>query len=89
MATAGYSGTPLIQKLGIKPAMKILVLHAPENYFQLLQSDISKQFAVSNENPDFIHLFFCKNEYDIQDRNEKDIANMQEENFSNYLGILV
>ena len=57
MATAGYSGTPLIQKLGIKPAMKILVLHSPENYFQLLQSDISKQFVASNENPDFIHLF--------------------------------
>ncbi|MEP7256479.1 MAG: hypothetical protein ABI666_11940 [Ferruginibacter sp.] len=57
MAFAGYSGTPLMQKLGIKPGMKVLVLHAPENYFQLLLSDISKQYVASNETPDFIHLF--------------------------------
>lgn len=29
MATAGYSGTPLAQKLGIKPGMRIALLHAP------------------------------------------------------------
>jgi hypothetical protein len=61
MTTAGYSGTPLIQKLGIKPDMKVLVLHAPEHYFQLLQSDLSKQFAFSNEIPDLIHLFAKNN----------------------------
>ena len=57
MPVAGYSGTPLIQKLGIKPGMKVFVLHAPENYFQLLQSDISDQFTASNKIPDLIHLF--------------------------------
>lgn len=57
MATAGYSGTPLLQKLGIKSGMKVLVLHAPKNYFQLLQSDISRQYVSSTETPDFIHLF--------------------------------
>lgn len=57
MVLAGYSGTPLIQKLGIKPGMKVLVLYAPQNYFQLLLSDISGQYTVSNEIPDFIHLF--------------------------------
>jgi hypothetical protein len=61
MATAGYSGTPLIQKLGIKPGMKILLLHAPENYFQLLQSDISGQCVTSGETPDLIHLFAKNN----------------------------
>jgi hypothetical protein len=29
MATAGYSGTPLVQKLGIKPEMKILLVGRP------------------------------------------------------------
>ncbi len=57
MADAGYSGTPLIRKLGIKPGMKILVIHVPENYFQLLDTDISKQYAAKNEMPDLIHLF--------------------------------
>ena len=33
MATAGYSGTPLIQKLGIKPAMKILDFILPKIIF--------------------------------------------------------
>lgn len=57
MATSGYSGTPLIQKLGIKPGMKVLVINPPQNYFQLLQSDISRQYVSPNEIPDFIHLF--------------------------------
>ena len=37
--------------------MKILTLNQPQNYFQLLQSDISKQYVSPNETPDFIHLF--------------------------------
>lgn len=61
MTTAGYSGTPLLQKLGIKPGMRILTLNAPSNYFQLLQSDISGQYVSPNEIPDFIHLFAATN----------------------------
>jgi hypothetical protein len=33
---AGYSGTPLFQKLGIKSGMRITVHGAPENYWELL-----------------------------------------------------
>src|SRR4029453_5363710 len=33
---AGYSGTPLAQKLGIKPAMTVTVINEPNNYRQLL-----------------------------------------------------
>ena len=61
MPTAGYSGTALIKKLGIKPDMKILVLNPPENYFALLESDISGQYAEANEIPDLIHLFAKNN----------------------------
>jgi hypothetical protein len=57
MALAGYSGTPLIKKLGIKPGAKILLLNAPENYFNLLQEDISPQLIATKQTPDFIHLF--------------------------------
>ncbi|MBS1599250.1 MAG: DUF3052 domain-containing protein [Bacteroidetes bacterium] len=54
---AGYSGTPLIKKLGLKETMKVLLIAAPEDYFDLLESDISSQFLKKNETPDFIHLF--------------------------------
>ncbi len=57
MADAGYSGTALLKKLGIKPEMKILVIREPENYFQLLDTDISKQQVEKNEMPDLVHLF--------------------------------
>lgn len=35
-AQAGYSGTPLPQKLGLKPGMRVLALDAPSNLDQLL-----------------------------------------------------
>jgi hypothetical protein len=57
MALAGYSGTPLIKKLGIKPEMKVLLLNAPDNYFTLLDSDVSKQIIAVKQTPDFIHFF--------------------------------
>ena len=57
MAIAGYSGTPLLKKLGIKPEMKILVIKKPDNYYKLLEADISDQYIKKNETPDLIHLF--------------------------------
>ena len=36
MSTAGYSGTPLPKKLGIKPASTVAVLDAPDGFFRLL-----------------------------------------------------
>jgi hypothetical protein len=35
-APAGYSGTPLPQKLGLKPAMRVIALDAPANLDALL-----------------------------------------------------
>jgi hypothetical protein len=32
VATAGYSGTPLVKKLGVKAGMKIAVLDAPDDF---------------------------------------------------------
>ena len=35
-ASAGYSGTPLVKKLGIKPATTIAILHAPDDFDETL-----------------------------------------------------
>jgi hypothetical protein len=57
MATAGYSGTPLLKKLGIKDSMKVQLINAPDNYFQLLETDISQQIVKGKNSPDLVHLF--------------------------------
>jgi len=61
MAIAGYSGTPLLKKLGIKPGIRILLIHEPPDYFKLLETDISDQLCTKNETPDLVHLFVVKN----------------------------
>ena len=64
---AGYSGTPLLKKLGIKSGYSVLFINEPDNYAQILgtfpegvqivQSDC-KEFI------DFIHVF-CKTEEEL------------------------
>jgi len=57
MATVGYSGTPLLKKLGIKPEMKVLIVNKPDDYYKLLEANINDQSCKKNEKPDLIHLF--------------------------------
>lgn len=57
MATAGYSGTPLLKKLGIKESMKVQLVQAPDDYLQILQQDIRHQLTNGNPAPDLVHLF--------------------------------
>jgi hypothetical protein len=57
MPEVGYSGTSLIKKLGIKPDMKILVMHQPGAYFKWLGADLAEQFVTAKEILGFIHLF--------------------------------
>lgn len=57
MAEFGYSGTHLLKKLGIKPEMKILIIHQPDNYFKWVGAELSQQIAAANVVPGFIHLF--------------------------------
>ena len=61
MATAGYSGTPLIKKLGIKPESIVLLINKPAYYFDLLETEITDQLAKKNDEPDLIHLFVKNN----------------------------
>jgi hypothetical protein len=56
---AGYSGTPLVKKLGIKSGSAIHVVQPPADYFDLLHplpEDLSIKSKLSGE-LDFIHLF--------------------------------
>ena len=57
----GYSGTPLQQKLGIKPEMKILLINQPKDYFKLIGADVNDQVITKNEVPDLVHLFVENN----------------------------
>ncbi len=59
-AGAGYSGTPLAKKLGIKPGVKVVALRAPEGYRQLLEPLPEGVRIVSRLPPQpamFIHFF--------------------------------
>jgi hypothetical protein len=59
MMTAGYSGTPLAKKLGIKEDMTVVTVNAPDNYSQLL--DPLPEGVVVSDKPqketDILHLF--------------------------------
>lgn len=64
---AGYSKTPLVQKLGIKPGNNILALKAPSHYAELLGElppDVSVMDEKSEGDLPFIHLF-AKNSKDL------------------------
>ena len=56
---AGYSGTPLAQKLGIKPDGTIAVINAPGNYRKLLgRVGGTVEFSdTATNDAAFIHLF--------------------------------
>ena len=58
---AGYSGTPLLKKLGIKEEIKVQLIGEPNNYYELLEKNISSQLCKKNETPDLIHLFVKTN----------------------------
>jgi len=60
MAT-GYSGTPLIKKLGISETTRVLLVNAPRDYFDLLEADISSRLLKKKEIPDLVHLFVKSN----------------------------
>ena len=64
MAAAGYSGTPLLKKLGIGPGTKLFLVNAPDNYYQLLEAEVSGQLSAK---PDLVHLFVKNNkEFEIE-----------------------
>jgi hypothetical protein len=64
---AGYSGTPLLKKLGIKPGYKIFFVNEPGHYLNMLGDFPEGVQLVSQTRPDlvdFIHVF-CKTEEEL------------------------
>ena len=56
---AGYSGTPLVRKLGLKPGMACAVLNPPDGYWDLLE-DLPDGLTFPDppgEELDFVHVF--------------------------------
>lgn len=76
----GYSGTPLVKKLGIKENFKVRLIHAPDHYFEMLgELPVGVKFLKRKSTEvDFIHLFakdiktFEKSFFKIKDEIKKD-----------------
>jgi hypothetical protein len=74
MKDAGYSGTPLIKKLGLDSDKKLCLINEPKNYFGLLGENIQSQLINKNELPDLIHLFVTsKKEFETEMKKLKPI----------------
>ena len=59
--TAGYSGTPLVKKLGIKRGNRLALLHAPAHYIALLGElppDVAIDFKLAGGVYDFVQAFY-------------------------------
>jgi Protein of unknown function (DUF3052) len=69
---AGYSGTPLAQKLGIKPLTSVVVINEPRDYRRWL-GKVAKTVRFSNRmknGSDFVH-FFTTRRGELRDRLKK------------------
>ena len=57
--SAGYSGTPLVKKLGIKPEHRAVAINAPSDYAELIEHADVEQAALGalTGEYNFIHLF--------------------------------
>lgn len=62
MATTGYSGTPLVKKLGIRAGLRIRVKHEPKAYWDWI-SPLPEGVEVTSRATSglgFVHLFVTK-----------------------------
>jgi len=63
---AGYSGTPLVKKLGIKESFNAALANAPPNFQQ--EPDLPKGVSINSRTrkpPDFV-LFFVKSKRELE-----------------------
>ena len=76
MKSAGYSGTPLAKKLGIKQGFKIRIINPPDYYFTILIDLPPDLHQLTNKKlkKDFIH-YFAKTESQLI----KDIKQLRQE----------
>ena len=80
MAFAGYSGTPLAKKLGIKEGCIIRLVNQPDDYFDLF-TDMPGNIIIKKDTATTKHLvhYFTKDIAEL----ERDIATLRQEIFPN------
>jgi len=71
---AGYSGTPLVKKLGFKPGMRVVFVGDPPHYAGLLGPlpDGTRLLSRAGADMDLIHVF-CRTERELERR----LANLE------------
>ena len=76
---AGYSGTPLAQKLGIKPGMKVCALNAPSGYRKWL-APLPEKVSFTDKakaGDNFVHLFVLQRR--ILEKELKDLRRIMDD----------
>ena len=69
METAGYSGTPLIKKLGVKDGFRIGLVEAPKTFLKTLGKLPESAKVISNLSPPMdVILLFAKTERALRSR---------------------
>ena len=63
-ASAGYSGKPLFQKLGLKPGMTCLPIKPPEHYPDLVAGAEDVRFIRRAAPADLVHVF-CRRRSEV------------------------
>lgn len=53
----GYSGTPLPKKLGLKPNLRVIMVHAPDDVRKELKSELAACDEKAKDSLDFALLF--------------------------------
>ena len=77
--TAGYSGTPLHQKLGLKAGMRVYFCEAPTDYFKTLGRTPTIVLATRLKGPlDFIQ-YFTKSRADLEARMDSLVAVLEKD----------
>lgn len=76
--TAGYSGTSLAKKLGIKEGFRIALFNEPEYYFKLFTDFPTDVKFINKSKLDFIHYFVKEEKQLAKDINK--LKNQIEQN---------
>ena len=69
----GYSGKPLYQKLGLKPGLRCLPIHPPQNYDALIDGAEGIEFVGPSDAADVVHVF-CANRRVLEQSKDKALA---------------
>jgi hypothetical protein len=65
---AGYSGTPLVKKIGIKPGQRLLFVNAPKDFAATLGELPERAATVSKGKPFDVGVVFVKSAAELQQR---------------------